>query len=113
MDYLKEASFAVTICDANGNILSMNDKSRATFADAGDLIGHSLLDCHPEPARSKLIGMLHNHNINAYTIEKNGQHKLIYQTPWFDNGNFGGYIELSIVLPEKMPHYVRKPKESK
>ena len=28
--------------------------------------------------------------------------------PVFENGEFKGYIELSLVLPEVMPHFVRK-----
>ena len=109
MDFFKEAPFSVTICDKEGKILDMNDKSISTFVKNGQsIIGHSLFDCHPEPARAKLQGLLQNHNINAYTIEKNGIKKMIYQSPWFENGEFMGYIELSLVLPEDMPHFVRK-----
>ncbi len=74
------------------------------------IIGQNLLDCHPEPARTKLMQMLQNHNLNAYTIEKNGVKKLIYQSPWFENGEFAGYIELSMELPAEMPHFIRQPK---
>ena len=53
MDYFKEVNLAVTICDKEGKILEMNDKSRKTFLKPGqeDLIGKNVLDCHPEPAR--------------------------------------------------------------
>ena len=101
------------MCDAEGNILDMNDKSANTFLASGgyELIGKSLMNCHPEPARTKLMEMLKNHNLNAYTIEKNGVKKLIYQSPWFDeNGEFAGYIELSMEIPMEMPHYIRQPK---
>ena len=109
MNFFKETPFSVTICDKEGKILDMNDKSISTFVKNGQsIIGHSLFDCHPEPARAKLQGLLQNHNINAYTIEKNGIKKMIYQSPWFENGEFMGYIELSLVLPEDMPHFVRK-----
>ena len=52
MDYFKEVNLAVTICDKEGKILEMNDKSRKTFLKPGqeDLIGKNVLDCHPEPA---------------------------------------------------------------
>lgn len=41
MDYFKEVNLAVTICDKEGKILEMNDKSRKTFLKPGqeDLIG--------------------------------------------------------------------------
>lgn len=109
--FFKEAGLAITVCDTEGNILDMNDKSAATFLASGgyELIGKSLMDCHPEPARTKLKDMLDNPRTNAYTIEKSGMKKLIYQTPWYENGVFKGLIELSMVIPMDMPHYVRKP----
>ena len=111
MEYFKEAPISITVCDKDGTILDMNDKSISTFTkDGKSMAGQSLLDCHPEPARTKLVEMLKNHNLNAYTIEKNGVKKLIYQSPWFENGEFAGYIELSMEIPMEMPHYVRVPK---
>ena len=50
---------------------------------------------------------------NSYTISKKGQRKLIHQTPWYKDAADGsgktvaGIIELSIVIPEQMPHYDR------
>ena len=111
-DYFEGADVAVTVCAKDGTILDMNQKSRKTFLKPGrpELIGQNVLDCHPEPARTKLVEMLKNHNLNAYTIEKNGVKKLVYQSPWFENGEFAGYIELSMELPAEMPHFVRQPK---
>jgi hypothetical protein len=88
----------------------MNEKSAATFEKYGgkELLGKSLLDCHPEPSKSKLIGLLENQAMNAYTIEKNGIKKLIYQTPWYVDGKFSGFVEISLPLPEELPHFIRK-----
>lgn len=107
MKQLTETTFAITVCDKDGNILDMNNKSKETFAKYGDIIGKSLFDCHPPKASEILSDLLKNHNVNAYTIDKGGVKKLIYQAPWFENGEFGGYIELSLILPNNMPHYVR------
>ena len=109
-EFFKEMDVAVTVCGADGEILDMNEKSRKTFLKPGreELIGKNVLDCHPEPARSKLADMLKNPRNNAYTIEKNGIRKLIFQTPWYEEGRFGGFIELSMEIPAEMPHYVRK-----
>lgn len=111
MKHFEEMDVAITVCDTEGNILDMNRKSAKTFEKSGgkSLIGGSLLNCHPEPARSKLIDMLNNPRTNAYTIEKEGVKKLIYQTPWYEDGVFKGLVELSMVIPADMPHYVRKP----
>lgn len=110
LEYFNEAPYSVTICDKDGKILEMNDMAVNVLSHGQQIIGQNLLDCHPEPARTKLVEMLKNHNVNAYTIEKNGVKKLIYQAPWFKDGEFAGYIELSMPIPMELPHFVRKPK---
>jgi transcriptional regulator with PAS, ATPase and Fis domain len=109
MDYLAETDIAVTVCDLEGTILYMNLKSMATFADDGGaaLIGKSLIDCHPEPARSKLLDLLAAPRVNVYTIEKSGVRKMIYQLPWLDEGQVKGLIELSLPLPVEIPNFIR------
>ncbi len=108
--WIKEFPGAVTVCDPQGIILEMNDKAARTFEKDGGrlLIGKNLLDCHPEPARTQLAGMLRERKANIYTIEKNGVKKLIYQTPWTANGKYAGFIELSLEIPVEMPHFVRE-----
>ena len=73
-------------------------------------MGKSLFDCHPEPARSKLKELLAQRGKNVYTIEKAGTKKLIYQSPWYEGGEFRGLVELSLEVPFEMPHFVRAPK---
>jgi len=109
-DSLDGVNVAITVCDREGRVVEMNEKSKATFAKygGGDLVGHSLLDCHPEPSRTKLVGMLEQPRTNAYTIEKNGVKKLIYQTPWYRDGEFAGLVEMSLEIPADMPHFVRR-----
>ena len=52
---------------------------------------------------------MEEHATYAYTIEKNGVKKLIYQIPWYENGEFMGLVEFSLEIPFEMPHYIRKP----
>jgi len=108
-NWAAELPVAVTVCDNAGIIVYMNDKSKKIFAKDGGaaLIGKSVYDCHPEPARSNLEGMMEQQKINSYTIEKNGVKKLIYQTPWFENGEYKGFVELSLEIPFDLPHFVR------
>jgi transcriptional regulator with PAS, ATPase and Fis domain len=110
LDWVKEFGAAVTVCDAEAVIVHMNDRSAKTFEKYGGaaLVGKSLLDCHPEPARSKLIELMRSREKNSYTIEKNGVRKLIHQAPWYRDGVYMGFVEISIELPSGMPHYVRK-----
>ena len=72
-DWAEDIDAAVTVCDCEGTVLYMNQRSRQTFSKTG----------------------------------KHGQRKLIYQTPWRENGEVRGLVEISIVLPDEMPHYDR------
>ena len=124
-------NIAITVCDAEGNILDMNQHSADVNSKGQKILGYNLMNCHPEPAKTKLKGLLEHQQLNAYTIEKtlssspklgDGDHpqdgggvckvkKLIYQTPWYkEDGTFGGLIEYSIEIPFEMPHFVRQPK---
>ena len=108
-DWIKQFPAAVIVCDCKGVILEMNDKAAKTSESDGgyELIGKNLLDCHPEPARSKVEKMLNACEKNVYTIEKNGVRKLIYQSPWFEDGQYAGFVELSLEIPFEMEHFVR------
>jgi len=107
--WTEEFPAAITVCDAEGRILTMNAAAAEVFAEDGGLklIGRNVLDCHPEPARSKLRDMLSAGRRNVYTIRKNGKKKLIYQSPWYENGRYAGFVELSLLLPEPLPHFER------
>jgi len=100
---------AITISDKDGKIIEMNDRSAMTFQKSGgrELIGKQLMDCHPEKAQMIIMEMMSSPKTNAYTIEKEGLKKLIYQTPWYENGEFGGLVEFSIIIPMDMPHFKR------
>ena len=100
---------AVTVTAADGTILEMNARSRESFASdgGGSLVGRSLFDCHPEPARTKTRALYAAQQPNHYTIRKNGQRKIIHQLPWFDGGVFAGFVEISIPIPDELPHFDR------
>lgn len=104
-------NIAITVCDKEGKIIDMNHRSADVNSHGEKIIGNNLFNCHPERAALILRDLLNNEKRNAYTIEKNGIHKLIYQTPWYDNdGQYAGLVELSLEIPAQMPHYVRTPK---
>lgn len=108
-DWVEEAPLAVTVCDQEGVIVGMNQWAAQSFSSSGGraLIGTNVLDCHPEPARSKLKAMLGEQRTNAYTIRKEGRKKLIFQSPWRREGRYAGFLELSLDIPEDLPHFDR------
>lgn len=108
-DWFKETAFAVTICDTDGIVVYMNEKSAKTFEKWGgkELVGKSLFGCHSDKSVSKIKELIATKGTNSYTIDKNGIKKLIYQTPWYNNGEVAGLVELSLEIPHEMPHFVR------
>ncbi len=108
--WFDKINVGITVSDCQGKIIYMNEKSAEIWEKSGglELMGKSLFDCHPEPAKSKLAGLLAHQKTNCYTIEKNDQKKLIYQTPLYDeNGNYSSYAELIIELPQVMRIFER------
>lgn len=108
-DWIKQFPAAIIVCDCNGVILDINDKAARMYETYGGyaLIGKNLLDCHHEPARSKVEKQLAACEKNIYTIEKDGVKKLIYQSPWFKDGSYAGLVEISLEIPFEMEHFVR------
>lgn len=109
--WIRECPAAITVCDAAGIIIEMNDSSAKMFKKDGGrkLLGKNALDCHPEPARSKMVELLRNRAPNCYTIEKDGVKKMVYQAPWSQGENFRGIVEIVFEIPRELPHFTRKP----
>ncbi|MBR5028685.1 MAG: PAS sensor protein [Bacteroidales bacterium] len=103
-DFFKEVNFAVTITDKEGNVVYQNDSSVGVN---GDVRGKNMMGCHNERSQQIIRHLLNDAATNVYTISKKGKKKLIYQTPWYENGEVCGLVELSIIITEEMPHYDR------
>ena len=109
MDWTKEFPASILMCDNNGFVTDMNEKAAATFADDGGyaLVGENLFECHTAASNEKIKEIMDQKKPNVYTIEKKGIKKLIYQSPWFENGEMKGLVELSLEIPFDMPHFIR------
>ncbi|MHB8930427.1 MAG: diguanylate cyclase [Melioribacteraceae bacterium] len=107
--WIKEFPAAITVCDTNGIITGMNEKSATVFENDGgyELIGRNMFGCHTDVSKEKIKEIMNKQKPNIYTIEKNGKKKFIYQSPWFENGEIKGLVELSIEIPFEMPHFIR------
>jgi transcriptional regulator with PAS, ATPase and Fis domain len=110
MEFIDNLEGAVIVSDASGNIIYLNATAVNDFQKYGGsaLIGKNLKDCHQDYSNEKIREMMESHEKNVYTIEKKGKKKLIYQAPWYNNGAFGGLVELSLEIPFEMPHFIRE-----
>ena len=96
---------AITVADLDGVVLYQNKRSVEVN---GDVRGKSMIPCHSARSREIINRLITNAETNAYTIEKRGLRKLIYQTPWYESGEVAGLVEFSLEIPMEMPHYVRE-----
>jgi hypothetical protein len=104
-DWVREFGGAATVCDQQGIIIEMNDESVRNYGDG--LVGTSLFDCHPEKAGLKLRQLMDDRRTNIYTAEKSGIKKLVYQSPWYKDGKYMGFMEIVMKIPAEMPHFIR------
>jgi transcriptional regulator with PAS, ATPase and Fis domain len=109
LSWVAELPAAVTVTDDSGTILAMNARSLAAFAEEGGaaLLGTNVFECHPEPARTKTLELYARQAPNHYTISKGGRRKIIHQLPWYRDGVFAGFVEISIPIPDTLPHFDR------
>ncbi len=107
--WFKHFPGAITITDENAIIIAMNDAAAEAFKDDGgyDLVGQSVIDCHPADVQEKVRQLYTSGEPNVYTVTKHGKKKLVYQTPYYEDGKLAGVVELSLPLPEEIPHFER------
>ena len=91
--WVKELPIIITVSDAEGDIIEMNDSSIKYFEDDGSdlLIGSDLLACHPEPYRTKLKTTIDTQTTNIYGFE--------------EDGKYAGFIEMIMEIPDEIPHH--------
>ena len=108
MNWAESIDGAITVCDNEGTVIYMNERSRETFnKDGKSMVGQSMIPCHNERSQAIIRHMLESGESHCYTITKKGRRKLIFQTPWKQDGEVKGLVEFSFVLPDDMPHYDR------
>ncbi len=100
---------AVTVCDSEGILVEMNAAAEVLFAKDGGraLIGKNLFDCHNPESQEIIRRLLRDRTSNVYTIEKHGKKSLIYQAPWYRDGECAGLVEVSFEVPSAIPNFKR------
>jgi hypothetical protein len=108
--WIETIGISAMATDSHGNVIDMNQEAVRTFEDDGGLalIGKNLADCHLPESNVIIDRLMREGETNIYTVGKKGKKKLIYQAPWFmADGSMGGLVELSITLPNDIPHFDR------
>lgn len=109
-DWAEAFPAAITVSAKDGTILYMNRKASSVFEKRGGraaLVGRNLADCHKAASNAIMAAMLEAEKANAYTITKAGQRKFIYQAPWYEDGQVAGLVEISMEIPDELPHHDR------
>jgi hypothetical protein len=52
--------------------------------------------------------MLENQTANAYFNTENGEKRFFFQSPWYQDGRYAGFVEISFHVPEIIPHFIRE-----
>ena len=71
INWQEEFQVAITISDAQGNVLYMNQKAANTFANYGgkELIGKSMLNCHKPQSVEKILKLI-SQEIQTFILSK-------------------------------------------
>jgi transcriptional regulator with PAS, ATPase and Fis domain len=111
MDWIRGFPVALVICDRKGMLTYLNDAAAAMYAPFGGyaLLGKSVFDgCHKQQASNdKMIEIMETRKPHTYSIERDGVKRLIHQMPHIIDDEVIGIVELAIVIPFEMPHFVR------
>ena len=108
--WVKEFPGSITVCDARGTILALNNRAAEVLRNDGGrkLLGSNLLSCHPEPARTKLKQLMKARLTNVYTVKKGRQRKIVIQSPWYSKKRYSGFVEITLEIHGRIPNIVRR-----
>jgi PAS domain-containing protein len=110
IDWVREFPAEVTVCDCQGTLLEMNWAAEALFCEDGGrgLLGANILECHPDTARIKLANLMKSPAANAYFETEHGKKRFYFQSPWYRDGSYAGFVEISFGVSPKIPHFIRE-----
>lgn len=108
-EWLDSFNASITVMDTQGKVLYMNDAADEVFKKFGgkSMVGSDVSPCHKASSMVTIKEMMENGSVNVYTIEKNGQKKIVYQAPWYKEGRVAGLVSMSLAIPDEIPHHKR------
>jgi transcriptional regulator with PAS, ATPase and Fis domain len=109
LDLFRSFPAAATVCDPEGILIYMNAAAELLFAKDGGraLLGTNLYDCHSPESQEKIRALMRGRASNVYTVEKHGEKRLVYQAPWYRDGEFAGLVEISFEIPPILTNFKR------
>ena len=111
-EWVKEFPGTITIVDKDGIIVYMNERALQKYGKTGGEVGKSVFACHPEAAGRKLQELMDTRQTYVYTTEGGGKGKIACQAPWYQDGEYAGFLELTMEATLPLPHFVRDRKGS-
>jgi len=109
-EWVKEFPGTITIVDKDGIIVYVNERAAQKYGPTGGEVGKNVFDCHPEAAGEKLRGLMDTQQSFVYTTERAGKGKIVCQAPWYQDGEYAGFMELTLETTLPLPHFVRDRK---
>jgi hypothetical protein len=108
-EWVQEFPAEIMVCDTGGIIHEMNAEAETLFSKDGGLalLGSDVKECHSSPSREKLEHMMEKQASNTYFSTEAGQKRFFFQSPWVQQGQYAGFMEISFEVPEEIPHFVR------
>ena len=107
--WVKEFPVAVTVTAADGTIVEMNDRSLQVLrrTEAQPSCARASLIAIPRPPAPRPWNSTSEKLPITTPSRKKGQKKIIHQIPWTQDGAFAGFVEISIPIPDELPHFDR------
>lgn len=107
--WIEDCPFPIKACDKDANLVFINGKAAKNAEKLGgkSLVGKNILAFHKPQSQEKLKKLIAEGSCNVYSIEKKGKKSLVYQLPWIEGGKVCGMVEMTLPLPDDIPHYVR------
>ena len=108
-DWVEEFPAMISVCDADGIILAMNQKEADHYKDRGgkNLIGTNLFDCHKKRSVNIIKRIMQTQKVRLYTVEEKGKKELVIQSPWYQNGEFKGLVEIVVEVKDEVERIIR------
>ncbi len=110
VNWTDNAPVGIIISDREGKILYMNERAIQGQLAAGgrDLIGKNMTVCHPSGVIDRVKALIASETTNAYVLRDGEKVKLIYQFPWYQDGEQAGFVSCSMVLPQNIKDLLKE-----